>query len=46
MRLAKGWNPTTVDYLKRVGYTIQPGSGANLNGITRDPTTGKLAHVP
>ena len=45
MHLAKGWNPTVVDDLKRVGYTIQPGSGANLNAITRDPA-GQLAHVP
>ncbi|MEX0677039.1 MAG: gamma-glutamyltransferase [Pirellulales bacterium] len=46
LHLAKGWNSSTVDYLKRVGYTIQPGSGANLNGITRDPTTGQLTDVP
>jgi gamma-glutamyltranspeptidase / glutathione hydrolase len=46
LRLAKGWISSHVDYLTRVGYTIQPGAGANLNGITRDPSTGTLAHVP
>lgn len=46
LRFAKGWDPRVVEYLRRAGYTIQPGGGANLNGITRDPATGALAHVP
>ena len=46
LQLAKGFDPLHADYLQRVGYTIRPGAGANLNGIARDPASGKLAHVP
>ena len=46
LQLAKGWTEADVAYLKRVGYTIAPGTGANLNAIARDPATGQLAHEP
>ncbi|HEY1598916.1 MAG TPA: gamma-glutamyltransferase [Pirellulales bacterium] len=46
LQLAKGWSEAEVAYLKRVGYTIQDGQGANLNAISRDPQAGELAHVP
>jgi gamma-glutamyltranspeptidase / glutathione hydrolase len=46
LQLAKGWSEADIDYLKRVGYTIENGQGANLNAISRDPATGELAHVP
>ncbi len=45
LQLAKGWSDADSDYLRRVGYTIKPGSGANLNGIARDPANGSLEHV-
>jgi gamma-glutamyltranspeptidase / glutathione hydrolase len=46
LQLTKGWNEAEIEYLKRAGYAIEPGAGANLNGIARDPVTGALAHVP
>ena len=46
LQLAKGWNEATVEHLKRVGYTIESGQGANLNAIARDPATGTLTQVP
>lgn len=46
LRLAKGWKPATVDYLKSAGYKIEGGAGANLNGIARDAATGALVSVP
>ena len=45
LELAKGWSEAEAEYLKRVGYAVGPGSGANLNGIERDPQTGKLTKV-
>lgn len=44
--LTKGWSDRDVDYLKRVGYTIVDGAGANLNGISRDPNSGAVSSVP
>jgi gamma-glutamyltranspeptidase / glutathione hydrolase len=46
LQLAKGWSEVDIEYLKQAGYTIEPGAGANLNGIARDPATGALEHVP
>jgi gamma-glutamyltranspeptidase/glutathione hydrolase len=44
--LAKGWSDRDVDHLKHVGYTIVEGAGANLNGVSRDPTGGAITSVP
>lgn len=46
LQLGKGWPDADVEYLKRVGYSIQDGAGANLNAIARDSATGELAQVP
>jgi len=46
IELAKGWGDAETEYLKQVGYLVVSGNGANLNGIERDPHTGKLAQVP
>jgi gamma-glutamyltranspeptidase/glutathione hydrolase len=46
LQLTKGWPQREIDYLKQVGYTIEPGSGANLNGISRDPMRVTFTSVP
>jgi gamma-glutamyltranspeptidase/glutathione hydrolase len=46
LRLAPGWNEADTEYLKSVGYQIEPGTGANLNGIARDLETGAFVAVP
>ncbi len=46
LQLTKGWSDADIKHLERAGYTIQPGTGANLNGIARDPTSGAVTHVP
>lgn len=46
LQLAKGWPAAEAEYLKAAGYTIEPGSGANFNGIARDAASGALVHVP
>ena len=46
LQLAKGWPERDVKYLKQVGYAIEPGNGANLNGISCDAMSGKLSSVP
>jgi gamma-glutamyltranspeptidase / glutathione hydrolase len=45
LQLAKGWNAREVDYLKQIGYTIEPGSGANFNAVYRDPESGAISSV-
>ena len=45
LRLAAGWSETDKDYLKGVGYRIEPGAGANLNGIARDPESETFVAV-
>ena len=45
LQLAAGWPEAEVAYLKRIGYSIQPGGGAKLNAIARDPAAGTLSHV-
>ena len=46
LRLAAGWSEADREYLKRVGYQIERGAGANLNGIARDLETGAFVAVP
>ncbi len=46
LQLAKGWSDEQIAYFKRVGYTVEPGAGANFNGIARNPVSGDLVHVP
>ena len=46
LALGKGFSEAEVARLKRAGYAIRDGGGANLNAITRNPATGELDHVP
>ncbi len=46
LALDKNWIRADAGYLANLGYQITAGSGANLNGIQRDPISGHLAAVP
>ena len=42
LSLEAAWPPEVVDYLKRIGYSVRTGPGANLSAIARDLATGGL----
>lgn len=42
LTLEKTWPDAVVDQLKRAGYAVRTGVGANLNAVERDPLTGEL----
>ncbi len=46
LAMGKGFSDAEFARLKRAGYTIKPGGGANLNAIARDAASGNLEHVP
>jgi gamma-glutamyltranspeptidase / glutathione hydrolase len=46
LQLSKGWKDADTAHLKQVGYTIQSGTGANLNAVQRNPLDGLLTSVP
>jgi gamma-glutamyltranspeptidase/glutathione hydrolase len=45
LQMAPGWSARDREYLVQVGYTVQPGGGAEFNGLARDGTTGTLTSV-
>jgi gamma-glutamyltranspeptidase/glutathione hydrolase len=42
LTLEAAWPVAVVDHLKRVGYSVRIGPGANLSAIERDPASGKV----
>jgi gamma-glutamyltranspeptidase / glutathione hydrolase len=40
-----GWPASDTDYLKRIGFEVNPGSVANLNAVSFDPRTGACQAV-
>jgi gamma-glutamyltranspeptidase/glutathione hydrolase len=42
LSLEPTWAPGVVEHLKKVGYEVKRGPGANLNAVERDPGTGTL----